>query len=169
MKFSSRKLSVKMEVRGTLDGVSALQAKLKATPLAVRTASQAATIDGSKVLVSEVRSNIRGEPRWGHRGKSRIYHESITVSNARGNGGGEFPGTLSGDLLKGVGYKKQPIVTGSVVTGGVGIGKVVNNLKKKYLEENWPFFAPAVATATPDIIAAYAAAWTAAIQSTMGA
>lgn len=159
-----------MQVRASLAGQSALQAKLKATPSAVRSASRAATIVGSQLAVAEVRSNLRDSPRWGHRGKSKVYRQNITVSSAKGDGGGgPYPGSLSGDLIKGVGYKKKLDAVGPVVKGGVGIGKVVNNLKKKYLEENWPFFAPSMEDVTPDIVEAYAAAWTAAIQSVMGA
>jgi hypothetical protein len=149
-------------------GLQELAGRLRASPAEMQKASREATIIASKILVSEVRSNIRGAPRWGHRGKSKVYRENITVSSAKGEGGsGGMPGRLSGDLIKGVGYKKVLTGTTTTVVGGVGIGKAVNNLKKRYLEEEFPFFSPAVQASEVDVHAAYEAAWLAAARASL--
>lgn len=157
-----------MRMDATTQGLSELIARMRAAPEAVNLATRSATIAGSQIAVAEVRSNLRGSPRWGHRGRSRIYREGITVSSAKGDGGSGPPGKLSGDLLRGVGYKRVPVTRGGIVVGGVGIGKTVNNLKKRYLEENFPFFHSSIEAVEHDIFAVYEHAWAEALRRIMG-
>lgn len=149
-------------------GMQQLISKMRLAPGAVQAASRVATVGASRLIVAEVRSNLRGAPRWGHRGKSRVYRESLTVSKAKGGGGGGgMPGTLSGDLLRGVGYRRVPISTNLLVVGGVGIGKTINNLKKRYLESEFPFFAHSVHSVETEVHAVYEKAWHTAVTTSM--
>jgi hypothetical protein len=152
-----------VDVSMSLSGASEVSAMLAGAPVVARRATVAGTKAAQKIIIQSVRSKLNGPPRWGHRGKSRIYAESVNKGKQRGGSAGGYPGKLTGDLRKGVGGKRAPIVVGPAVVGGVGIGKKVNNLKKRHLEERFPFFAPSVHESEAAVIAAYATAWSAAL------
>jgi hypothetical protein len=153
-----------MDVSMSMSGASELSAKLASAPAIARTGTVAGTKAAQRIVIKSVRSKLNGPPRWGHRGKSRVYSASIDRGNRRGTGGsGGTPGRFTGALRKGVGGKRKPIVVGPGVVGGVGIGGAVNNLKKGRLEQRFPFFAKAVHEVEPGLPAVYAAAWGAAL------
>lgn len=153
-----------MDLSISSKGLTELAKALRLAPMDARLATLLATKQAEALLVRRVRANLQGPPRWGHRGRSRVYPQSLTVSGARGGGGsGGHPGKFSGDMIRGVGGKKKPLVTGPNVFGGVGVGKPINNLKKGNLERRFPFFAPAVNASEAEIIAIYTAAWLAAL------
>lgn len=140
-----------------------MSAALSAAPSIARRATVAGTKAAQKVLISAVRKNLSGPPRWGHRGSSRIYPTSVNIGTQRGGGIGGMPGRFTGAMRKGVGGKRVPIVVGPAVVGGVGIGGRVNNLKKGPLERKFPYFAPAVESSRDAVRLAYVAAWGAAL------
>jgi hypothetical protein len=110
------------------------------------------------VLKTEVRRNLRGAPRWGHRGTSRIYSEPVNKGFGNKPRSGP-PGRFSGALYKGIGSKRRINKVGKNYVGGVGIGGAVNNLKKGRLEADLPYFAPAYRTALPKMRSIYLDKW----------
>lgn len=126
-------------------------------------ATVAATRAVQRKLIGAIKGELRGAPRWNHRGRSRIYSTQVTLTGkpvhaARGGP----PGKFTGDLIRGVGGRKKLIAIGGHVTGGVGIGGAripQNNLKKRKLEERYPYFEPAVRRVEPELAAIYTAAW----------
>lgn len=144
----------------SMSGAEEAAAKLAGAPALARRGTVAGTKAAQRLIIKSVRSKLNGPPRWGHRGKSRIYAESVNRGSQRGTGGsGGTPGKLTGALRKGVGGKRAPIVLGPAVIGGVGIGGRTNNLKKRFLERRFPFFAKSVHEAEAGIPAIYAEAW----------
>lgn len=145
-----------------MQGASELSAKLKSAPDIARRATVAATKTSQTALVRSVRAELGGAPRWGHRGKSRVYRASVDIGGRRarhvGSRGGP-PGKFTGALQRGVGGKKTPLAFGSLVVGGVGVGGSVNNLKKNPLERRYPYFGNATRRVEAEIPRIYAAAW----------
>lgn len=152
-----------MDVSMSMSGASEVSAMLAGAPTVARRATVAGTKAAQKVIIQSVRSKLNGPPRWGQRGKSRIYSENVRVGNQKGGAAGGYPGKFTGVLRKGVGGKKAPIIVGPAVVGGVGIGGRTNNLKKRNLEAKFPFFAPSVHESEAAVVTAYAAAWSAAL------
>lgn len=152
-----------MDVSMSMSGASELSATLLSAPAIARRGSIAGTKAAQKILINAVRKNLNGPPRWGHRGKSRIYSENVDIGKQRGGAGGGMPGKFTGALRRGVGGKRAPIVVGPAVIGGVGVGGRTNNLKKGNLENRFPYFAPAVNSSRDSVRMAYAAAWGAAL------
>lgn len=149
-----------MDVSMSMRGANELSASLLGAPVIARRATLAATKASQRIIIKSVRSKLNGPPRWGHRGKSRIYAESVNKGRQRGTGGsGGSPGKLTGALRKGVGGKRKPLVIGPAVVGGVGVGGATNNLKKRKLEQRFPYFGPGVRAVESEIPATYATAW----------
>jgi hypothetical protein len=93
--------------------------------------------------VKMTKSKMRGRPRWGHRGRSRIWPEPVDLGfyhNPRAGSIGKF----TGHLAKGVGQVKRPRKVGDTFKGGVGIGGRDRNVYKGKSEAKFPFFRPAM-------------------------
>lgn len=144
-----------------LRGVTELQAGLRATTVRVDAVTVVAMRAAQRKIITEVRKNLRGEPRWSHRGRSRVYPESVTKGSGHSPRGGP-PGKFTGDLYRGVGGKKTLVSIGGRVEGGAGVGggkKLRQNNFKKRWEKKYPFFAPAVNKVQKDLPEVYATAW----------
>lgn len=148
-------------------GVRELAADMELIQKKVDLATVVATKKAQSEIVKNVKSRLRGRPRWNHRGRSRIYGAPVNISGMSKNsprGGG--PGKFTGMLYAGVGGKKNVVSVGGTVKGGVGVGGSrlrPNNLKKRYLEARYPFFEPGVKAAEAKIGEVYATSWRAAI------
>lgn len=112
--------------------------------------SDAATIAGIKALQREakknVKSSMRGRPRWDHRGASERTGGDVSLNlsphHASRSGG---PGKLTGSLSRAVGGARRIKKRGPAWVGGVGVGGVnVTNLYKRKVEARYPFLAPGV-------------------------
>lgn len=148
-----------------MKGVAEFRHKLDEIKRKERAATLVGMRKASQAIRRSVRKELSGPPRWGHRGRSRIYAESIELgfrNNPRGGGLGKFTGLYR----KGVGYKKRPVLEPGTETyvGGVGIGGShipTNNFKKRY-ESIYPGFAPGVHKADAEVERAFFEAWRAA-------
>lgn len=148
-------------------GVEKLVLDMEGIQKKVDLATVAATKKAQSAIVKSVKSRLRGRPRWNHRGRSRIYGADVNIpgmaKNSPRSGG---PGKFTGMLYSGVGGKKRVVSLNGTVKGGVGVGGShlrPNNLKKRMLEQRYPFFEPGVKAAEASIGETYAAAWRAAI------
>jgi len=150
----------------TMHGVDRFQTTTKEIERNVDFATVKALKAQQNLVKREVRKNIKGAPRWTERGKSRVYQKTVRLApggntnNPRSGG----PGKFSGALLGGLGGVRRPRKIGKWLTGGVGIGGKVNNLKKHELERKFPFFKPAVEKAEPKMPAVYQKAWGKAVE-----
>lgn len=122
-------------------------------------------------IKAAVRANLKGAPRWteragkAHGGKAFQVPGTTGQHNSPRSGG---PGTMTGDLLKGVGGKKLILEIAGTHIGGVGIGKNINNLKKGNLEAKFPYFRPAVEKVEPLMAATFDKGWDKAINKLGG-
>ncbi|MET7982519.1 hypothetical protein [Streptomyces sp. NPDC005281] len=107
-----------------------------------------------------VRANLRGRPRWDHRGKSSRTGATVKLNlspHHATKGGG--PGRLTGTLSRGVGGVRRPRRTLAGYQGGVGVGGGVRNLYKKRNEGLYPYFAPGIRRAEPLMSKVWFEAW----------
>lgn len=126
-------------------GVRELNAELEK----VKVRTDAGTIAGLKAMQNDakknIRSRMRGRPRWDRRGASERTGAEVNldlsphhVSKSSG------PGKLDGKLYGGVGGVRRPKKFGAEYRGGVGCGGRVTNLYKRYVEQRYPFIRPGV-------------------------
>lgn len=125
-----------------------------------RAATRGAVRAVQNLAKSRVRSKLRGKPRWGHRGASSRTGAEVNlgfVNNPRAGG----PGRFTGMLASGVSGKKRPELVGDgKYRGAVWIGKGgVRNLYKWRLEEDYPYFAPAVKGMEPQVARIWEKTW----------
>lgn len=107
-----------------------------------------------------IRSNIRGRPRWDHRGASSRTGDAVNLNlspHHTSRGGG--PGKLTGTLRRGVGGVRRPRRTLEGFQGGVGVGGGVRNLYKKRNEGKFPYFAPGVHKVEPEMSRIFLETW----------
>lgn len=154
-------------ITSVLHGANEVIGEFGKMTVRVDRATVTATRAVQRKLVSSIRSELNGPPRWNHRGRSRVYPTSVTLTGqpVHASRGGP-PGKFTGDLRRGVGGKKSLASIGGHVTGGVGVGGgriPQNNLKKGKLEATYPFFGPGVRKVEPELGAIYDAAWTKAL------
>jgi hypothetical protein len=139
----------------------AIEARVnKATVMAVK--------ENQRILKLAIRRKLRGAPRWNQRGAVG-KSPAINVGGPRHRPRSGPPGRLTGALYKGVGGRRRPLLRpGGVVIGGVGIGGNINLLKKGKLEEEFPFFKPAVQETEPKMARAYEKGWDKAVNKMGG-
>lgn len=134
-----------------------------------------ATVAGIKanqrVIVAAIRANLKGEPRWSQHGKNRVTGNNFQVQGTQGQhnsprSGG--PGRMTGDLYKGVGGVKKPRKESGTWYGGVGVGKMENNVKKGVWEAKFPYFKPAIEKALPKLAGRFDKDWDKAIHKMGG-
>jgi hypothetical protein len=114
-----------------------------------------------QITKQSVRSNMRGRPRWDHRGKTKD-REGVSLGLnphvVRKSGG---PGRLTGDLYKSIRGSRNARRTlgtfSAVVMSGGKFGW--QNMYKGEVENKYPFFRPGVAKAEGKMPAVWAAAW----------
>lgn len=117
-------------------------------------------------IVTSVRANINGKPRWNHRGRSRVYAEPVNLGGPEHSPRGGGPGVFTGKLRKGVGGSR-PVTLGNTTSAWVGVGGArlnENNLKKGRLEQKYPYFEPGVRAAEGGLTGIYESALDAALK-----
>lgn len=144
-----------------IKGVRAVQAEMRAIEVAEVYATKAGIKRAQQRIKTEVRRDLRGAPRWGHRGKSSVYAEDVDLGFHNHPRGGPI-GKFTGDYYRGVGGKKRILLEGDgMYVGGVGIGgsKIPQNNFKRRWEVKYPTFGPAVDRASGEILSLYSFAW----------
>jgi len=141
-------------------GVKEFEAAIVAQNERVNAATLAALKANQNLIKRNVRSRLRGKPRWNHRGKSRRTGPEVNIDTGKGHtprSGG--PGKFTGKLYRGVGGVRKPKWNGVYWEGGVGVGGGVRNLYKKRVEAQFPYFKPAVEKSEAAVEATWAKAW----------
>lgn len=144
-----------------MKGARLVQAEMRAMQAAEIAATKAGIKRSQRRIATEVRRDLRGEPRWGHRGRSSVYAEPVDLGFHNHPRGGPI-GKFTGDYIRGVGGKKRIKLDGDgMYVGGVGIGgsKIPQNNFKKRWEAKYPTFGPAVDRVSGELYHYYAFAW----------
>lgn len=138
------------------------QAALRRMDKRVGVATASATKKAGTKMVSTVKSGMRGRPRWDRRGKSSRTGPEVNLNlnpHTVHKGGG--PGKLSGALSKSIRKSRKPRKKAggysiAVMSGGAGGPQ---NLYKRRVEANQPYFAKGIKKAEPKIPPIFEAAW----------
>jgi hypothetical protein len=141
-------------------GIRELEGALDRMRRDVDVATVAALKATQNLAKKSIRSQIRGRPRWDHRGKSSRTGDTVKLNlspHHATKGGG--PGRLTGTLTRGVGGVRRPRRTLAGFQGGVGVGGGVRNLYKKRIEGQYPYFKPGLRKAEPQMSAVWFKAW----------
>lgn len=149
-----------------LFGVEELTRKFAAMERAGERAVVSAVRKCERTIVTSIRKQLGGEPRWGYRGKSDVYSESVKKGFRHRPRSGP-PGKFTGDLRKGIGGRKKiPVIAGEA-HGGVGVGGPKrlrqNNFKKNTLERRFPYVRPGFEAVKDQLPAHFSAAIDAAL------
>jgi hypothetical protein len=140
----------------------ATHAALAAMDKRVDLATAAATKKASGKVVTTIKGQMRGRPRWDRRGKSKRTGPEINFDlspHVVRKGGG--PGKLSGALSRSIRKSRKPRKNAegysmAVLAGGAGGPQ---NLYKGKVEAKQPYFKPGVEKAKPKLPAVWEAAW----------
>ncbi len=149
-----------------ISGVEDTVKEFNAIPGRANRAVAAAVRTVERKIVSKVKANLNGKPRWNHRGRSRVYAEPVNLGGPEHSPRGGGPGVFTGKLRKGVGGSR-PVTLGNTTTAWVGVGgsrMQENNLKKGRLEAKYPFFEPGVRAAEGGLTGIYESALDAALK-----
>jgi hypothetical protein len=143
-----------------MKGVKAVRAEMRRIEVAEAFATKAGIKRAQTRIKTEVRRDLRGAPRWGHRGKG-VYDAPVDLGFHNHPRSGPI-GKFTGDYLRGVGGKKRILMEADgMYVGGVGIGgkKIPQNNFKRQWEAKYPTFAPAVDRVSGELLSYYAFAW----------
>lgn len=148
------------EVRFIIHGIAEFNKSIQGLEAREMEATRVAVRKASAYISRRVKKRLSGRPRWGHRGRSRVYPEAVNLGFNHHPRSGSM-GMFTGKYRSGVGYRKNPRLEGSEYVGGVGIGGShipENNFKKRF-EAQYPGFAPAVHGSDAGVEAIFYAAW----------
>jgi hypothetical protein len=146
------------------------EASIAAMDKRVFAATAPATKTAAQRVKTSIKGQMRGRPRWSHRGKWKGREEVNLPGPVRktraGSGGG--PGKFSGQLQKSIRSSKKPRIksfgnASSVVFASSKYNKAINAYASK-TESRFPYFRSGVNKMVPKIPAIYAAAWAKATQ-----
>lgn len=149
-------------VGGTVRSAELAQAALAAMDKRVDLGTAAGIKKVQQITKSSVKSGMRGRPRYDRRGRSRVYAMGVNLNLnphvVKKSGG---PGRFAGALFKSIRGSKRPrkVIGGYsavVFSGGAGGPQ---NLYKKKVEQDQPYFKPGVERAKPKMPAVWHAAW----------
>lgn len=153
---------VRQYIRNADDAIAAIAAIVKQ----VDAATLAALKKSQTVAKASVKSQMRGGPRWNHRGPINVgglSDPAVTMdqypAHSSRSGG---PGKLTGHLSAAVGVVRRPKKLGvASYQGGIGAGgrRSVTQVYRKEVEARAPYMQPGVRKAEPKMSAAYEAAW----------
>jgi hypothetical protein len=150
------------ELRVVVRGVKQAEAAIAAMERQIDVASLKALKSCQALAKTAIKSQMRGRPRWDHRGKSSRTGPTVSLNlNPHHVSKGGGPGRLTGRLSGGIGGVRKPKIdplTGTV-SGGVGAGGKLQNLYKRQVEASYPYLRPGIAKATPKMTAVWVAAW----------
>ncbi len=154
-------------VEAVVKNLHEVSAGLKKIDVAVDVATLAALKTFQSEAKKQVRSRLRGKPRWARRGRSTVWPQGIDLhrnpEHISRSGG---PGRLSGTLYKGVGSVRKPKPYVGGWKGGVGVGISANNIHKRKTEAKFPFFKPGIDAAKGKARPIFEAAWARALAKT---
>lgn len=151
------------EMRAVVRGVKEAEAALVRMDANIDLATLKALKACQGLAKSSIKGQLRGRPRWDHRGKSSRTGPSVRLNlspHVVSKGGG--PGKLTGALSRSIRSNKKPRplpgggFNGVVFAGGRGGPQ---NLYKGRLEGTFPYFKPGVDKAAPKMGAIWTAAW----------
>jgi hypothetical protein len=150
-----------MEIKGVLEGVEAAKKDLKRFEADGAAATVASVRAVQNLAKARVRSRLRGKPRWSHRGASSRTGAAVNLGGPAHSPRSGSPGRFTGQLSTGVSGMKRPrLRMAGEVEGAVWMGKgSVRNLYKWKLEEQHPYFEPAVRGMEPLVAAVWEKAW----------
>lgn len=132
----------------------------KGVDLATRKALQ----EVGRVTKRSIRREMKGAPRWNHRGPSDRTGEAVTVAGPEHSPRTGGPGYFTGHLYGSIKASRRPRVrfhamSTAVFAGGAGN---VQNLYKAQQEAKFPYFKPGVRNAEPKMPAIWEKHWGAA-------
>jgi hypothetical protein len=145
-------------VKEALGELDAIQARVDAATLAAMKSAQT-------VAKAQIKSGMRGRPRWDKRGPIKSGRAAPAVNlnlsphHVTKSGG---PGSLTGHLRSAVGAVKRPKRTGQAqYSGGVGVGgpRSSTQIYRKEVEADYPYMAPGVKKAEAKMSAVWQKAW----------
>jgi hypothetical protein len=144
-----------------------LHAALDAVSRRIDVATVSALKATQNLAKKNIRSKMRGRPRWDQRGKSRVYTTSVNLNltpHHVSKGGG--PGKFTGHLSRAVGGVKKPKKTLGGFKGGVGVGgtRSTTNMYRGKVEGKYPYFKPGVESASKGMEAIWMKSWDKAIR-----
>lgn len=146
---------------GLSHGADLAAAELAAMQKRVDRATIAAVKRVQTVTKTAVKGQMRGRPRWNHRGKSARTGDKVTLPeiprHSPRSGG---PGRMTGDLMKSISASKRPRKLPDGYSGVVWSSKAgATNLYKGKVEKTAPYFKPGIEKATPKMPAVWEVAW----------
>jgi len=152
-------------VGAIVEGVGDVVEALEGMQARVDIATQAALKKVQAQAKTSIKSRMRGQARWNHRGQSKRFPDrpAITVRSSPehiSRGGG--PGKMSGELQRSIrsSRKSRQVGRGTfnavVMSGGLG---GYQNIYKKWVEGKFPYFKPGIAAATPKMPRIWNEAW----------
>lgn len=141
-------------------GGGRVRRELTLMDLRVDAATRAALKTMQSAAKRNIRSRMRGRPRWDHRGASSRTGAEVDLNlsphHVRRTGG---PGRLTGELSRHVGGVRRIRQVGREFHGGVGAGGGVTNLYRRRVEAAYPYFEPGVKATEAKSEALWEAAW----------
>jgi len=150
-----------------IEGVPELRAALDRMGRQIDVATVSALKATQNLAKKNIRSKMRGRPRWDQRGRSRVYSSSVNLNltpHHISKGGG--PGKFTGHLSRAVGSVKKPKKVPGGFSGGVGVGgpRSSTNLYRGKVEAKYAYFKPGVESASKGMEAIWMKAWDKAIR-----
>lgn len=151
------------EMHAVVRGVKEASAALTQIDKNIDTATLKALRACQGLAKRSIKGQLRGRPRWDHRGKSSRTGETVRLNlnpHVVSKSGG--PGKLTGALSRSIKSDRKPRpVPGGGFNGAVFAGSRggPQNLYKGALEGKFPYFGPGVAKAEPKMAAIWTAAW----------
>ncbi|MET8624533.1 hypothetical protein ABZW30_12380 [Kitasatospora sp. NPDC004669] len=151
------------EMRAVVRGVKEAEAALVKMDANIDVATLKALKACQGLARKSIKGQLRGRPRWDHRGKSSRTGDTVRLNlnpHVVAKSGG--PGRLTGALSRSIRSNKKPMplpgggFNGVVFAGGRGGPQ---NLYKGQLEGQFPYFKPGVDKAEPKMAGIWAAAW----------
>jgi hypothetical protein len=145
-------------------------AELDAIVLRTNAATLAAMKAAQTAAKQQVKSGMRGRPRWDHRGAigrdKSVPAVNLNLSPHHVSRGGG-PGLLTGTLRSQVGGVKRPKKVGRYgYSGGVGVGgkEQITNLYRFHTEGRYPYMRPGVKKAEKKMAVVWERAWAKAVK-----
>ena len=148
-------------VRARIKDVGRLRAELQRIDYKTDLATLAGLRAAQRLTKRNIRSRMRGRPRWDRRGASSRTGEEVDLALSphvvKKRGG---PGRLTGSLNRAVGGMRKPKPVPGGFLGGVGVGGVrVTYMYRHIVERDYPFFEPGVKKSEREIPGVYEKAW----------
>lgn len=149
-------------IGATVEGARSLKDALMGIADDGDAATLAAVKASANLMKSRVRSRLRGKPRWSHRGASSRTGAAVDLGGPAHSPRSGGPGRFTGQLAQSVRSSRRPRRTAEGYDTAVFMGgrkTPVTNLYKGRQEKKYPYFAPGIKTAEPQIAVVWEKAW----------